>query len=128
MSEDRRASIDASADLATPLVAPIRAVDFVQAHARATDPDTSHEAALSKVDEFARDLVLVLATLADNPDGLTSEQISDRIRLSHWAVTKRVSDGKNAGLIVDTCLRRRNRSNRRAAIWRLADPTNPGLL
>ncbi len=91
---------------------------FAQTHARLNDPDTSVQAA-----QCARHLAKQHKKIVANAlslGGLTSSEISDRCELTYWQVTRRVSDLKHDGVVIDSGLRRLTPNGRKACVWRLA--------
>jgi predicted ArsR family transcriptional regulator len=92
---------------------------WVRDHARTSDPDTSFSAAASVEGIAPRHMKVCFAALAASAGGLTSQEIADATGLDHWAVTRRVADLKNAGSVEDSGVRRKNRSGRSAAVWRV---------
>lgn len=99
--------------------------DFTREHAREDDVDTSKAAAASIENSAQRHKEIVLTTLkVIGP--LSSEQIASVTGLEHAQTWRRVSDLKNAGLIIDSGERRKNRSGRDAAVWRVKVSTDGG--
>lgn len=100
------------------------------AHARTSDPETSHEAAaLVNASEMQQ---RVLAIYRDHPNGLTDEELvaiyaqrfstGGRSLESRSSPRKRRSDLANANLLVDSGQRRPLASGRNGVVWRVADP------
>jgi len=98
----------------------------VSEHARRTDPDTSHRSALQTEVEEGRIATfrprtqkhLALMTLAPRP--LTAREVGRESRRPE--IWKRVSDLKNANLLRDTGLRRRDpETEREGIVWELND-------
>lgn len=91
--------------------------------ARATDPETSHEAAQSFGDlELNLLRSLVLNVLKQHPDGLTDHELTrECVRLGsgdyQWdTYRKRRSDLTNLGLVVATTVRRE-----RSTVWKAVE-------
>ena len=61
-------------------------------HRRNVDPQTSNLAAHQAGSLAKQHCAIVLGVLKDHPDGLTSEEISERCRLRFDQVWRRVSD------------------------------------
>lgn len=91
-----------------------------QAHARLTDPDTSHAAAASVNVRHSQQQVLAL--LREGP--ATDHALADRayrrgVTISPSGLRSRRSELVDAGLVEDTGLRERLPSGRHAAVWRV---------
>lgn len=84
--------------------------------ARYTDPDTSHLAAQSV--DVTKLEGAVLDALKAAPDGLTSEELSERLGLSLVTVSPRLRPLVNKYKVYSNGDKRRNRSGRSALIWR----------
>jgi hypothetical protein len=91
---------------------------FGQAHARKTDPVTSHEAAkaitpsLNKVEQGIYD-----ALCSFLPGGATSDQISEASGIIYRTVTPRLKPMCKKGFVVDSGEHKRGDSGRRQIIW-----------
>ena len=83
---------------------------------RVMDPDTSREAAESVKDLRSRHHTIILAGL-EKFGLMTSEEISSRTGLDYWAVARRMSELREAGLVIQTEEKRRNKSGRKAVVW-----------
>jgi hypothetical protein len=93
--------------------------------ARTTDPTTSHDAAQFSLDKAPLLQQRIYEILADFPEGLTDDEITDMYELSaslqgwepvlHDTPRKRRSDLTNRGVVIPTG-RRRNHKN----VWALA--------
>lgn len=82
--------------------------------ARNSDPDTSHKAAVRLSAYTMRAKLLDAFKVAD----MTAEEAAERCNYSAASgAWKRVSDLKNAGLIIDTGVRRKGRSGREQIVW-----------
>lgn len=92
---------------------------FAHTHARAHDPDTSAQAAETVRDMAAQHKVVIAKVLAFG--AFTSAEISDRCGLTYWQVTRRVSDLKHDGQVIDSGARRLTPNGRKACVWRLAE-------
>lgn len=92
--------------------------DWLEAHARRTDPWTSHEAAASvKVRESQK---LVLSLLRQGP--ATDEELADRAHAASAAISPsglrtRRCELVVLGLAVDTGERRRTAAGRQTIVW-----------
>lgn len=61
----------------------------------------------------------VLAAIMDAPNGLTADEVADKIKATPFSIRPRVSELARMGLIVDTMQRRYNATSGRIAIvWR----------
>ena len=90
-------------------------------YARASDPDTSRAAAETTEEIIARHVGAILRALRRDPHtGLTAELIGDAIGLTNVQVCRRLAAMELTGLIRRTDERKRQRSGRRAIIWRLS--------
>jgi predicted transcriptional regulator len=88
------------------------------AYARASDLETSHEAAVSI---SATELeVVVLEALREFPNGATSYQIAAKLRYSLVTVSPRLRPLVSKGLVEDTGRRERGPSGRMRTVWRAA--------
>lgn len=95
--------------------------DFTTTHARDSDIDTSYWAAES-AEEMARVHKAIVLEALKKYGPMTSQEITYVTDLDHAQTWRRVSDLKNAGLIVDTGERRLNSSKRKAAVWQAVYP------
>ena len=92
---------------------------FDKAHARKTDPVTSHEAAkaitplLNKVEQGIYD-----ALCSFLPKGATSDEISEASGIIYRTVTPRLKPMCKKGFVVDSGEHKRGDSGRRQIIWR----------
>jgi hypothetical protein len=89
------------------------------AHARSTDPETSHDAADS-VRNIRASQIAVLALFMAGP--ATDEQLAERakarrLRISPSGLRSRRSELVRMGMVVDTGERERTYSNRRTIVW-----------
>ena len=92
--------------------------DFARTHARADDLDTSQSSAARAETMAHRQKAAIYACLkAHGPQ--TSDQIAQKVALLPHQVIKRVSDLRAADAIVDTGERRRTRTGRPAAVWKI---------
>ena len=91
---------------------------FVIAHARKTDPVTSHEAAeaitplLNKVEQGIYD-----ALCSFLPKGATSDEIVEASGIQYRTVTPRLKPMCKKGFVVDSGEHKRGDSGRRQIIW-----------
>jgi hypothetical protein len=91
--------------------------------ARATDPATSHAAAASMREESKGLRAELLAVYQGRPTGLTMDEAAELAGIPTWAASKRISELRAAGMIVDTGLTRPGRSGRLQAVCRCPDPS-----
>ena len=80
------------------------------------DTDTSFEAAEKIAPAVSHLKKSVLATIKSS-DGLTADEVADRLGLSILAIRPRVTELNKLGLIRDTGDRRANASGRGAIVW-----------
>lgn len=82
--------------------------------ARNSDPDTSHAAART-----AERIVLTAAVLdvVHRCGPSTVCEVAHALGINAWRTSKRMSDLKNDGLVVDTGTRRRGDSGRHQIVW-----------
>lgn len=93
--------------------------DFAKTHAHADDIDTSHIAAERAGGLAGRHRNLVQRALKDHGPQ-TAENISRRVGLDTLQVMKRISDLRDAGIVIDSGERGRTRAGRPCAVWALA--------
>lgn len=87
------------------------------AHRRRSDPDTSREAA--HMIESAVDAICGKLLAAFRAHGaMTRNEVARHVALSDYQVSKRLSDLKNAGLLIDSGLRRAGSTGRQQIVWR----------
>jgi len=99
------------------------------AHARATDPSTSHEAAESITGALPKLEAVVLTALRAAPNGATSTELAQALDLSLVTVSPRLRPLANRGLIVATALRRKGLSGRAQIVWQVPrEPRQEKLL
>jgi predicted ArsR family transcriptional regulator len=92
--------------------------DFAREHARTDDMDTSHISAEMAEDMASRQKKMIYAALVnDGPQ--TSDEVARNIGLLPHQVIKRMSDLRNEGAVIDSGDRRRTRTGRPAAVWKL---------
>ena len=85
-------------------------------HARKSDKGTSHAAAHSVHDAKVLMARIHADLVANGPS--TFSEIAQRIGLDPWRVTKRVSDLKNAKLVMDSSKVRKGPSGRYQTVWK----------
>lgn len=86
--------------------------------------DTSIEAAEAVAPKCGRLQRLTLAAIRDaGSSGLTFEEAAERLELDFRSIQPRVSELKQKMLVVDSGLRRRNGSGKRAIVWVLPEHT-----
>ncbi len=96
--------------------------------ARATDPDTSHQAAVIAIRSAATNRELALAELAAvHPDGLTDFELADRTGVQQTSIGRRRGELRDAGL-VERCddgtghtLKRPSPTGSPSIVWRCTD-------
>lgn len=86
--------------------------------ARATDPDTSHEAAALAVQFITRQQALIVDALKAGPAG--KDEIARRARLAGVAVARRLPDLQSLGVVVTTGNKVLSDSGRSEREWALA--------
>jgi hypothetical protein len=97
---------------------------FDKAHARKTDPVTSHEAAeaitplLNKVEQGIYD-----ALCSFLPKGATSDEIVEASGIQYRTVTPRLKPMCKKGFVVDSGEYKRGESGRRQIIWMATFPS-----
>lgn len=99
-----------------------------EAHARRSDPETSHEAARS-VDKIRESQEAILAVFREHGRPMTDDELLRRYRASHAhdrpqsdsGIRTRRSELVEANRLVDTGQRVRLSSGRRAIVWSLPD-------
>jgi hypothetical protein len=99
----------------------MKQLDFLspRPHARRTDPATSHDAARS-IHGSAEALTARLYAVLARRGPMTRSELTAAAgqKLSDYQVSKRVSDLKNAKLIVDTGQTRPGPTGRMQTVWR----------
>jgi DNA-binding transcriptional ArsR family regulator len=95
----------------------------MNAPARRTDPETSHEAADSV--ELPDLEALVLAELRALPDGATSHELAASLELPLVTVSPRLRPLANRGLVIDSGFKRVGTSGRRQIVWRARREPRP---
>lgn len=78
--------------------------------------ETSREAAESIAVRAGTIRARILDLYLENPNGLTSDEVADRLDMTAIMVRPRCAELHGAGLLADTGHRRVNRSGRRAAV------------
>lgn len=89
--------------------------------ARASDPHTSWEAALSFVDGKKKDRKDVLLLHYMNPQGLTDFDLAAILERQQTSVGKRRGELRDMGLIKSTHLTRPAPSGASAIVWQITD-------
>ena len=84
--------------------------------ARRVDPDTSHESAHAIRDTLGERQSSVFAFVARHPAGVIAAEVDEACGRGSW---KRLSELRDAGLILDSGERRVAPSGRRQIVWRL---------
>jgi hypothetical protein len=89
------------------------------AYARATDPDTSHEAAEHVRGELATKLeAVVLSALREHPNGLTNHGLVRVTGIDWNTITPRIAPLVRKGLVFDSGKRREGPTNRTCIVWK----------
>tara|TARA_R110000868_G_scaffold137858_1_gene351519 strand:- start:1295 stop:1603 length:309 start_codon:yes stop_codon:yes gene_type:complete len=92
---------------------------YGSAAARSTDPDTSTDAAVRIRGSRANAKEMAaLNILRQNPDGLTSHEITDAIGENWGSITPRLKPLMKKGLIEDSGLRRKSPLGVKCIVWR----------
>ena len=91
---------------------------FDQPTARATDPETSHQAARRAASKAQTHRALALRVLRAHPDGLTDWELADRTGVMQTSIGVRRHELVKAGLVVKTALRRPSPSGCASIVWR----------
>lgn len=91
-------------------------------HARADDPDTSKAAAASIAPAIPEDCRRVLDVVRARPGGVTAWEVrcvlsASGVDRDQNCVARRLSDLRDAGLVVDSGTRRPGRSARQLIVW-----------
>lgn len=86
--------------------------------ARATDPVTSHQAALFATNRAETNRVLALRVLKANPDGLTDFDLAALTGIPQTSIGVRRGELVKMGLVEATRERRRTPSGALAIVWR----------
>lgn len=82
--------------------------------------DTSIEAAEKFTPKVGRLQKMTLdAIAARGAFGLTADECAQLIGLDRWSIQPRTSELRRKGLIVDSGLRRKNETGKRAIVWTL---------
>jgi predicted ArsR family transcriptional regulator len=93
------------------------AFDFdAHAHARRSDPETSHVAA-RRTREFAGGHIATILACLHEHGPQTVDQIAGRTRLNSQQVNKRLPDMEKAGLAAPTGFTRLSASGRPERVW-----------
>jgi hypothetical protein len=86
--------------------------------ARASDPETSHEAAASMLDTAARQRLRILAFLNDcGTNGATSNEIDQHFGWDAATAGRRMKELTDMGVVTRTARRRVTTRGRRAAVY-----------
>lgn len=97
------------------------ALDFDRPMARVTDPETSHQAAASAASRKATDQALVLRIHAAHPEGLTDFELADIADRIQASLGVRRGELRNAGLIVNSGVKRPSPSGSPSIVWRISE-------
>ena len=92
--------------------------------ARTTDPQTSWEAAESIADTRMSLVNRVVALVREQP-GLIREELAERLGLEQYALSKRLSDAEDAGLITKGEPRYARNGRRQSTWWPIVEPMWP---
>lgn len=91
----------------------------MSAHARTTDPATSHYAA-ETLDVRPIDRMILAALHLRGDDGATSSELADLTGLDRVTVSPRLRPLTRLGKILDTGQTRRYRTQKPGIVWRVA--------
>lgn len=84
--------------------------------------ETSIEAAEAIAPKCGRLQQMTLTAIREAMGGgLTADEASERLEMDRWSIQPRVSELRAKGLIVDSGLRRRNLTGKRAVVWCLPE-------
>lgn len=89
---------------------------------------TSQEAARTMVNKTDNLRARVLAAIKTSVTGLTADETAERLGETVLAIRPRLSELHTLKKIVDSKVRRTNKSGRRAAVWILTPIPKPGEL
>lgn len=89
---------------------------YAQPAAGVADTSAAAAEAISATADRIRELMLQAIRHAGTA-GLTADEAADRLRLSVLTARPRCTELRQCGAIVDSGLRRRNRSGRSAIVW-----------
>lgn len=92
---------------------------FTPPLARATDPETSHQAADDAKRNVRMTRAQVLLAHASHPGGLTDYELADIVGLQQNSAGKRRGDLRDAGLIEATNIRAPGPSGSSCIVWRI---------
>lgn len=82
------------------------------------EAETGREAANDMLSKCGRLQQLALSAIrAAGQDGHTADELAAALGLDRWTIQPRTSELKAKGLIVDSGLRRRNVTGKRAVVW-----------
>lgn len=95
-------------------------LELGEAHARTSDPDTSHAAARSVEGEHANSMEnRVLHTIRIFANyGITTHELVEATGIPYESVTPRIKPLVQKGLVVDSGERRPGTSKRRCIVWK----------
>ncbi len=93
-------------------------IDFERTHARATDPETSHQAARSVVGVAEAQCAEIRAVL-EKHGPQTAESAADHCSLDKVQIGRRFSDLHAAGWIRRNGEKRKIKTGRKACVWEL---------
>lgn len=86
------------------------------------DADTGREAAEAMQSHCGRLQRMALAHIRGAAaNGYTADELAAAMGMDRWAVQPRTSELKAKGLIVDSGMRRRNVTGKRAVVWTLPE-------
>lgn len=85
--------------------------------ARATDPETSHQAAADAGTHARTNRAMALQLLRDHADGLTDFELAALSGLQQTSIGKRRGELRDAGLVRDSGRRRAAPSGSMAIVW-----------
>lgn len=100
------------------MTATAQTFDDISALARATDPDTSRQAARNATVNANTNRALALRILRDNPDGLTDFELAALSGVQQTSIGKRRGELVALNLVVKTSQRRPSPSGSPSIVWR----------
>jgi hypothetical protein len=101
-----------------PTPPPTHLASDVRKMARATDPDTSHEAAQDAAGNSDKHRALALRLLEEaGPDGLTDFDLAAATGIQQTSIGKRRGELRDAGLVINSGRKRPSPSGSAAIVW-----------
>jgi hypothetical protein len=91
-------------------------LDFTTAHARASDPQTSHDAAAS-LQSTELEFRVLDALVTGFANGATSIQLAEHLHMAPWSVSPRMRPLCEKGFVMDSGRRLTGTSGRKSIVW-----------